>query len=117
MRISDWSSDVCSSDLVHAVDTFVSSDSPLESPRFARTPLGAGPVIRALDNSSAAPREEIDRVVSVAGKANIPIPLGTTNGGNDGSEFVRYGASDVPISWPLRYSPSDRKSTRLNSSH
>lgn len=91
---------------VYAVDTFVSSDSPLESHRFAYTPIGDGPVVRALDNSSATPRSEIDRVRVVAEGAGIPIQVGTTNGGNDGSEFVRYGVRDVPISWPLRYSHS-----------
>ena len=29
-----------------------------------------------------------------------------TNGGNDGSEFARYGAIDVALAWPLRYSHS-----------
>ncbi len=29
-----------------------------------------------------------------------------TNGGNDGSEFVRLGAIDVALAWPLRYSHS-----------
>lgn len=91
---------------VHAIDTFVSSDAPLESDRFADAPLGAGAVVRALDNSSATPPAEVDRVVSMARAARIPIQVGTTNGGNDGSEFVRYGAVDVPIGWPLRYSHS-----------
>jgi putative aminopeptidase FrvX len=91
---------------VHAIDTFVSSDAPLESDRFADSPLGAGAVVRALDNSSATPPAEVDRVVALARAARIPIQLGTTNGGNDGSEFVRYGAVDVPIGWPLRYSHS-----------
>ncbi|MGH9518068.1 MAG: M28 family peptidase, partial [Terriglobales bacterium] len=40
---------------VFAIDTFVSSDSPLESHRFADTPIGAGFVIRAIDNSSLDP--------------------------------------------------------------
>jgi putative aminopeptidase FrvX len=91
---------------VHAVDTFVSADSPLESPRFALAPIGAGAVVRALDNSSVAPREEIERVVQLAQRGGIPIQVGTTNGGNDGSTFTRYGAVDVPIAWPLRYSHS-----------
>ncbi len=91
---------------VHAIDTFVSSDAPLESDRFADSPLGAGAVVRALDNSSATPPAEVDRVVALARAARIPIQVGTTNGGNDGSEFVRYGAVDVPIGWPLRYSHS-----------
>ncbi|HEX6534294.1 MAG TPA: M20/M25/M40 family metallo-hydrolase [Gemmatimonadaceae bacterium] len=91
---------------VYAVDTFVSSDSPLESARFARTPIGAGAVARALDNSSATPPGEVARVRALAARAGIPLQVGTTNGGNDGSEFVRYGTVDIPISWPLRYSHS-----------
>ena len=91
---------------VHAVDTFVSSDSPLESHRFAYAPIGAGAVVRALDNSSATPPGEVERVVRIAKAAGIPLQVGTTNGGNDGSEFTRYGAADVPIAWPLRYSHS-----------
>lgn len=91
---------------VHAIDTFVSADDPMESDRFADAPLGMGAVVRALDNSSATPPAEVDRVLSIARAARIPIQVGTTNGGNDGSEFVRYGAVDVPIGWPLRYSHS-----------
>jgi putative aminopeptidase len=91
---------------VHAVDTFVSSDSPLESRRFGYAPIGQGAVVRALDNSSVASPDEIDRVVRIARTAGIPLQLGTTNGGNDGSEFARYGAIDVALAWPLRYSHS-----------
>ncbi|HET7458376.1 MAG TPA: hypothetical protein VFJ74_12070 [Gemmatimonadaceae bacterium] len=91
---------------VYAVDTFVSSDSPLESHRFAYTPIGKGAVVRALDNSSATPPAEVERVVALARRAGIPIQVGTTNGGNDGSELARFGAIDVPLSWPARYSHS-----------
>lgn len=91
---------------VHAVDTFVSADSPLETGRFAVVRLGTGAVVRALDNSSVAPPEEIERVVRIAARARIPVQVSTTNGGNDGSVFVPYGAVDVPVSWPLRYSHS-----------
>jgi len=91
---------------VHAVDTFVSSDSPLESQRFADTPIGAGAVVRALDNSSVTPPAETDRVVAIARLNRIPVQVGTTNGGNDGSQLVRWGAVDVPLGWPLRYSHS-----------
>jgi putative aminopeptidase FrvX len=91
---------------VHAVDTFVASDSPLESQRFADTPIGAGAVVRALDNSSVTPPAETDRIVSIARLRKIPLQVGTTNGGNDGSQLVRYGAVDVPLAWPLRYSHS-----------
>lgn len=102
---------------VHAVDTFVSSDSPLESSRFALAPLGAGAVVRALDNSSVAPREEIDRVARIARQQRIPLQVGTTNGGNDGSPFTRYGVVDIPISWPLRYSHSPAELIDLRDVH
>src|SRR4029079_9881277 len=51
---------------VYSIDTFVSSDSPAESQRFAFAPLGKGAVIRGLDNSAVAARSEIDRIVSLA---------------------------------------------------
>ena len=91
---------------VYAIDTFVSSDSPLESHRFADTPIGLGPVVRALDNSSATPPADVAHVMELAKRAAIPMQIGTTNGGNDGSAFVRHGVVDVPIGWPLRYSHS-----------
>jgi putative aminopeptidase FrvX len=91
---------------VYAVDTFVSSDAPLESHRFADAPLGGGAVVRAVDNSSAAPPAAVDEVAAVARRAGIPVQVGTTNGGNDGAEFARAGAVDVPLSWPGRYSHS-----------
>jgi putative aminopeptidase FrvX len=91
---------------VHAVDTFVSSDSPVESERFARAPLGAGAVARAMDNSSVTPPAELDRVLRIARAAGIPLQYGVTNGGNDGSQLARYGGVDVAVAWPLRYSHS-----------
>jgi putative aminopeptidase FrvX len=91
---------------VHAVDTFVSSDSPLESRRFGYAPIGQGAVVRALDNSSVTPPDEVDRALRIARATGIPLQAGVTNGGNDGSEFVRMGAVNVSVSWPLRYSHS-----------
>jgi putative aminopeptidase FrvX len=91
---------------VHAVDTFVSSDSPVESRRFAYAPIGQGAVVRALDNSSVASPEEIERLVRLARSSGIALQVGVTNGGNDGSELARYGAIDAALAWPLRYSHS-----------
>lgn len=93
-------------DYVFAVDTFVSSDSPREDKRFANAPLGDGFVIRALDTSSITPLPVVNRVLDIARRHNIPVQFGTTNGGNDGSTFTRYGSIDIPISWPGRYSHS-----------
>lgn len=91
---------------VHAIDTFVSADSPLEPGNFAVAPLGQGPVARALDNSSVTPPALVDSLVALAAARAIPLQVGTTNGGNDGSAFAEFGVPDVPIGWPLRYSHS-----------
>ncbi|MDQ1410581.1 MAG: hypothetical protein QOJ41_2316, partial [Acidobacteriaceae bacterium] len=68
--------------------------------------IGKGFVIRAVDNSNIAPREYVDRVVKLANENKIPVQYGVTGGGNDGAVFVRYGAVNVPLGWPLRYSHS-----------
>ncbi len=93
-------------DFVFAIDTFVSSDSPLESKRFADAEIGKAFVIRAVDNSNITPREYVDRVIKLARENNIPVQYGVTGGGNDGAVFQRYGAVDIPLGWPLRYSHS-----------
>lgn len=93
-------------DFVFAIDTFVSSDSPLESKRFADAEVGKGFVIRAVDNSNITPREYVDRVIKLARENNIPAQFGVTGGGNDGAVFLRYGSVNVPLGWPLRYSHS-----------
>jgi putative aminopeptidase len=91
---------------VHAIDTFVSADSPLELPNFAVAPLGEGAVARALDNSSVTPPAYVDSLLALARARHIKLQVGATNGGNDGSMFVPYGVVDVPLAWPLRYSHS-----------
>ncbi|HYU30282.1 MAG TPA: M20/M25/M40 family metallo-hydrolase [Gemmatimonadales bacterium] len=91
---------------VHAIDTFVSADSPLELQNFAVARLGAGAVARALDNSSITPPADVDTLAQLARARGVALQIGTTNGGNDGSTFVPYGVVDVPMGWPLRYSHS-----------
>lgn len=91
---------------VHAIDTFVSADSPLEPQAFAVAPIGRGPVVRALDQSSVTPPALVDSVVALARARAIPLQRGATNGGNDGSAFAPWGVPDVPLGWPLRYAHS-----------
>jgi len=91
---------------VHAIDTFVSADSPLELQNFAVARLGQGAVARALDNSAITPPAYVDSLAEIARARGIALQIGTTNGGNDGSTFVPYGVVDVPLGWPLRYSHS-----------
>jgi putative aminopeptidase FrvX len=91
---------------VFAVDTFVSSDSPLESKRFGDALLGHGFVVRAVDNSNIVPPTLVDKAVSLARSQHIAVQYGVTGGGNDGSAFLEYGSTDVALGWPLRYSHS-----------
>jgi putative aminopeptidase FrvX len=91
---------------IYSVDTFVSSDTPLESPHFAYAPLGNGPVLRAIENSAASPDRERARVFAAAERAGIPLQMGLTQGGTDGSTFMYYGAPNQGLSWPGRYSHS-----------
>jgi putative aminopeptidase FrvX len=91
---------------VFAIDTFVSSDSPIESHRFADAPLGQGFVVRAIDNSYIARWKDVQKLQLLAQQHKIPVQYGVTGGGNDGSAFIRYGSASVTLSWPLRYSHS-----------
>jgi len=92
--------------VVLAIDTFVSSDSPLELTNFGLALLGHGPVSRAVDNSNVTPPALVDSLVATARRHAIPFQVGATNGGNDGSTFVSYGVPDAAMGWPLRYSHS-----------
>jgi putative aminopeptidase len=91
---------------VHAIDTFVSADAPLEPANFAVAPLGQGAAVRALDNSSVTPPAYVDSLLALARARGMTLQYGTTNGGNDGSVFTPYGVVDVALGWPLRYSHS-----------
>src|SRR3546814_1790869 len=107
MRISDWSSDVCSSDLPPAVLNDVAA--------LARTrPLPRG--LRIFDQGE------------LAGRAHALLSGGVriTQSGSDGEEIlVRFiGPSEifgcVPVLTDGLYpadATADRKSTRLDSSH
>jgi len=93
-------------DYVFAVDTFVTSDSPLESKRYADAQLGKGFVVRAVDGSNIVPRTLVERVVKLAHENRIQVQYGVTGGGNNGAAFVQYGSIDVALGWPMRYSHS-----------
>lgn len=93
-------------DVVFAIDTFVSSDSPLETQRFADAVVGQGFVVRAVDNSNIDPPADVARVVRTAREHNLPVQYGATGGGNDGSAYTRYGTIDVALGWPMVYSHS-----------
>ena len=91
---------------VFPIDTFVTSDSPLESKRMAYARLGGGPVLRAFDESGLTPTAEVARIAALARQHKIPLQLGVTAGGNDGSVFRSLHTVNVPIGFPLRYAHS-----------
>ncbi|MEO8360393.1 MAG: M20/M25/M40 family metallo-hydrolase [Vicinamibacteria bacterium] len=91
---------------VFAVDTFVSSDTPVDPRRIAYAPLGKGAVLRGLDNRSLVPSEVMDRITTLARDNTIPLQIGVTGGGTDAAPFSAKGAFDVGLSWPGRYSHS-----------
>ena len=91
---------------IYSIDTFVSSDTPLESPHFAYAPLGNGPVLRAIESSGVSPDRERARVFRAAADAGIAIQMGLTQGGTDGSRFAYWGAPNQGLSLPGRYSHS-----------
>ena len=91
---------------IYSIDTFVSSDTPLELPTFALAPLGRGAVLRGLDDGAISPQEERDRIVRVARANGIPLQVGTTHGATDGSAVGVFGAPNTGLSWPGRYSHS-----------
>ena len=90
----------------YSIDTFVSSDTPLESPHFAFVPLGTGPVLRSIENASMATPYEFDRNRGIAEAAGIDAQIGLTQGSTDGTTFTIYGAPNAGLSWPGRYSHS-----------
>lgn len=93
-------------DYVFPVDTFVSSAGPFDPKYYAHIPLGEGAVIRAIDSSNIAPQTGVKKVLEIARRNGIPIHLGNTSGGNDGSAFLTQGTVDIPLSWPGTYSHS-----------
>src|SRR3546814_3446821 len=107
MRISDWSSDVCSADLAHDVEM------PLD------------PADEAIEILNRALRLALDDIVEIPVEVETGQPLGLQDGTRrvrqegivDGKSQLR--AADQP--WCRQRSEigqaEDRKSTRLNSSH
>jgi putative aminopeptidase FrvX len=92
--------------IVHPIDTFVSSDAPLESRRTAYAPLGNGLVIRVVESINFAPADQVARLQRLALTNDIPAQLGMTSGGTDGQPWVARGVPSLPLSWPGRYSHS-----------
>lgn len=92
--------------IAYAIDTFVSSDDPIDPQLYAYCPLGNGAVIRVLESINFIGREQLNYLQSLAKKNNIKTQFGMTAGGTDGQAFMKYDIPAVPLSWPGRYSHS-----------
>jgi putative aminopeptidase FrvX len=92
--------------MAYPVDTYVSSDAPMESHQFGFCPLGQGAVIRVLESINFMRRPDLAYLQELAGKNKIPAQYGMTIGGTDGQGFLSHGIPSSPISWPGRYSHS-----------
>src|SRR5258705_523583 len=62
---------------LHAIDTFVSAESPLELQDFAVAKIGGGAVARALDNSSITPPAYVNSLAELARARGVALQIGT----------------------------------------
>src|SRR3546814_9480114 len=125
MRISDWSSDVCSSDLLDALrgggkvsgalELGIAADLDRRPPIFLREPdqIGEGVAVPRLD---AIRRDGRNRLFVV--RAAIELVADPEESGVQlGRHFHRPLASALAFLASASNLDIDRKSTRLNSSH
>src|SRR3546814_8988852 len=108
MRISDWSSDVCSSDLPHGLVMVMEPLNTLVNHPgvFMSTVPQGYAVARAVDSPAIKILADLYHEQIQAG--NLINTLGTCW---DEIGYVQFGDN------PGRKEPGDRKSTRLTSSH
>lgn len=92
-------------DYAIAVDSYASADAPDVPFHLAPAKLGKGPVLRLLDRSAIASMELRRVFETVAEKYDIPLQVGATGGGTDGSVIQQSegGVSMMAISVPIRY--------------
>lgn len=88
--------------IVYAIDAFACC-----SKRNNQIRIGNGPVLRMIDNSAIASFAEMEHILKVAKLSGIPIQVGTTGGGTDGSVYVEHGVRMVPITLAVKYMHSE----------
>ncbi len=68
--------------------------------------LGAGPVLRILDNEFIAPVDLVFRIKELADREGIPCQVCTAGGTTDALELQEMNVPTVPIGIPVKYSHS-----------
>src|SRR3546814_7675899 len=100
MRISDWSSDVCSSDLILSISRIKEIHARLPNTHLV------------MHGSSSVPQDLLAEIREFGGdmKETYGVPV------EEIQEAIKFGVRKVNIDTDIRLA-IDRKSTRLNSSH
>ncbi|MFW9830846.1 MAG: M42 family metallopeptidase [Candidatus Thorarchaeota archaeon] len=92
-------------DIVLAVDSYATGDAPDVPFYLAPVKLGAGPVLRLLDNRAIASSALREQFEVIAQKEKLPLQVGATGGGTDGAAIQRsgFGAHMMALSVAVRY--------------
>src|SRR3546814_7541467 len=106
MRISDWSSDVCSSDLIVAADRLLICADAIDAPDGAVRP-GVGEIDLQVSDRTVLDPDDIEGLLIVAPADRTDKPLVVKADALAADRQHRSCNSHI----------LDRKSTRLNSSH
>src|SRR3546814_3861818 len=118
MRISDWSSDVCSSDLPIAVNVVYEGDRSVDT--FAANVTQED--LAGLTDPDFNGTPNLDGAPAGFGSDLLNLNFDTFNGQFTGNHHI-FSPGDLDDTnsqndWPTKKTPpEDRKSTRLNSSH
>src|SRR3546814_2595295 len=113
MRISDWSSDVCSSDL--ASGRVVATSNPRQFPRVAKASVARTQWFSAAMQSATGDDYIVDDITQSASHDNKAVAIYAAAVRSGGEiHGAPLGVLGVVFDWDKQ---GDRKSTRLNSSH
>ncbi|WP_171816309.1 M42 family metallopeptidase [Thermotoga profunda] len=96
-------------DLCYAIDSFACCSS-----LTGDVACGRGPVLRMVDNSAIASYDMMKKILGVAREYGIPVQVGITGGGTDGSVAIENNAKMVPIALAVKYLHSQAEYISLN---
>jgi len=85
--------------IVYSIDSFACCSPSITGD----VQIDKGPVLRMVDNSSIASFEEAEIIREIAERKRIPLQIGTTGGGTDGSVFWEKNMRMVPITLVIKY--------------
>lgn len=101
-------------DVVFAIDTYSTSDTPDVVSHYPNIALGKGPVLRMMDSRAVASPKLRDFVLDLAKRNRIPVQIGVTGGSTDGAAVQECGALMLPIGVPLRYTHSPTECAHMD---